>query len=203
MRTNELLSIFFCCAITAAGIVACSSDDATPPSPTTDAGGGGTDSGSGGTDSGGGGTDSGGGGTDSGGTAKTDAGVDAGPTSPATARTITVADSVSGTAPGGDDAGHWFKYVPPQAFSSVSINVTVFGTEATLGTMRWQTSTTLGLCNIMGGVVCCNNGPASCSLTITDAGGGPVVVGQTYWIIVLGGNAGQTTSYAFNLVENP
>lgn len=133
----------------------------------------------------------------------TDGGVDAGPTSPATARTITAADNVSGIAPGGDDAGHWFKYVPTQAFTSVDIAVTAFGTGPSLGTMRWQTSPTLGLCNIMGGVVCCNDGPASCHLSITDVGGGPVVVGQTYWIIVLGGNAGQTTSYAFSLVENP
>lgn len=173
-------------------LVACGGDDDAPSNPAD--GGSGADSASG-TDAG---TknDAGGGGTDAGKDAADGGG--GGPSDPNAPQTVTAGPSFSGSVPAGDDTAHYFKYVPGQAFASVKINVATLGPTGT-GSVRWQDTTMVGLCDTTGGLKCCTatGGVASCKLSIS-----PVVSGKTYYVIVAGDPTSKT-DYAFSLVETP
>ncbi|MBX3233135.1 MAG: hypothetical protein KIT84_20295 [Labilithrix sp.] len=133
--------------------------------------------------------------------AGSDSGADAGstsPDSPAKAQTITSGQNVAGSLPPGTTSAHYYKYVPAQAFTSVAVNVTTL-TPPFGGAIRWQTDTTIGLCDITGGLRCCDNA-GSCNLTIRE-GTDPVEPGKTYYVIVT--TSGPPLDYAFSITENP
>ena len=195
-----------------APLAACSEDD-----PSSGVGSG-SDSGSstgegGNTNPDGGGASDASGGNDAGGGNDTgaDTGADAGtnPSDPNKPATITAGQSINGTVPASTpqaDSAHFYKYVPAQAFTKVTVDVTALGPSTAFGDLRWQTDTQLGLCDSTGGVRCCDTtgGPSMCHLTIREGSNPsfqPVVPGKTYYVIVIGGTG--PTSYAFSLTEVP
>lgn len=134
-----------------------------------------------------------------------DSGADSGPTyptNPAAPQTVTTGATYSGTIAVDPTyaVAHYYKYVPASAFSSVKVNLVSLTPANSLGTVRWQTDTNVGLCDTTGNVKCCTApGAASCNLTIKE-GANPVMAGKTYYIIATGGPSYET-NYSFTITE--